>query len=185
MLRKLSFVLALLLCLTGCSRGKDPVQKPLDFRMKLMQAGVCSFTAEITADVGGKIYDFSVAAEHTPECTVLTVLEPEEIAGISATVSDGSARLEFDGLELELGSLAGGNVTPMAVPWLLAQCWAGEYISASGADGDLERVTYLRGYDDKELTVDTWFDEALIPVYAEIAYDGLRCVQVQIKDFHL
>ena len=46
-------------------------------------------------------------------------------------------------------------------------------------------MTYLRGYNDEELTVDTWFDQELIPVYAEISYDGVRCVQIQVRDFQL
>ena len=66
---------------------------------------------------------------------------------------------------------------------LLGQCWTNAYISCSGADGELERVTYLDGYEDEEVSVDTWLDEAGLPVYAEISYDGKRCLTLQISEF--
>lgn len=184
MTRKICVVLVLLLCLSGCGK-KEPTQEALDFRMRLMQAGMCSFTADVTADLGGKVYTFTMQAAYTLEQTTLTVLKPEEIAGISATVTKDGAKVQFDGVELDFGQMANGNVSPVSAPWLLVKCWVGEYISAAGADGDLERVTYLSGYHDEELTVDTWFDREGTPVHAEVVYDGVRCLNIEITDFQL
>ena len=44
-------------------------------------------------------------------------------------------------------------------------------------------ITYLDGYDDDQLTVDTWLNSEEIPVYAEITYDGTRCLTLQLTDF--
>ena len=149
-----------------------------------MEAGGCSFTAAVTADYGDRVYQFTMACSHTSDGTRLEVLEPEIIAGIAATVSEDGAQLEFDGAALEFGQLANGFVSPVSVPWLLAQCWMEEYIAYAGSDGDLERVTYLRGYNDEELSIDTWFSGS-VPTYAEVVYDGARCLTVEITNFQM
>ena len=178
-----ALVLALL-CLCGCGKS-SPTQRALDFRTGLLTSGSCSFTADIRADFGEKFYDFTLAADYTQEETRLTVQAPDVISGISAVVTKDGAKLEFDDMELDFGKMANGNVSPVSVPWLLCQCWVGEYISSAGADGDYYRVTYLRGYEDEEVTVDTWFDAEGHPVRAEVTYGGVRCVSANIKDFQM
>lgn len=186
MLRKcVPFLMLFLMFFTGCGKGKDPMQQALDFRTGLMGAEKCSFTAKIRADYGEKLYDFTLEAVCGQEETRLTVREPEEIAGISAVVTGDGAKLEFDGVELDFGKLANGYVSPLSVPWLLAQCWKGEYISMAGSDGELYRVTYLRGYEDAELTVDTWFTADGLPIHGEVLYDDVRCITVEIEDFQM
>ena len=71
---------------------------------------------------------------------------------------------------------------PVAAPWLLVQCWTGEYIAYAGSDGDMERITYLRGYNDEEVAVDTWLQNG-IPTYAEVSYGGVRCLTITISKF--
>lgn len=183
MSRKMLAVLMILVCLTGCGKTGEPTQKALDFRTKLMQSEGCTFTADITASYAERVYSFTVDAVYSPEETTLTVVSPEEIAGISATVTEDGAKLEFEDVELDFGKLANGYVSPVSVPWLLGQCWIGEYISHAGADGDLERVTYLRGYHDAEVTLDTWLSQEGTPVHAEVIYDGVRCLTIEIRDF--
>ena len=43
-------------------------------------------------------------------------------------------------------------------------------------------MTWLKGYNDEELGIDTWFEEK-IPVYAEVSYDGKRVITIRIQDF--
>ncbi len=182
--RKLLSAILSLLLLTGCSTGSAPTQKALDFRTALMEAGGCSFTADIIADYDQRVYNFTVTCNYkTAGSADIMVTAPEEIAGISATVSADTATLEFDGLELEFGQMADGLVSPMEACWLLGQCWNSAYIDSAGADGKLERITYLDGYRSKELTVDTWLDENQTPVHGEITYEGVRRLKLDITDF--
>ncbi len=175
----------LCLLLTGCQGEQPPTQKALDLRTGLLNAGGCAFTAAIGADYEDRSYEFTVACTyHADGETVVTVLQPEEIAGIKAVISDHRASLEFEDLALDFGPMANGNVSPMEACRLLADCWTGAYISACGPDGDLERITYLDGYEDDQLTVDTWVD-GTVPVYAEVTYEGLRCITMQLTDFTL
>lgn len=182
--KKLLTLLCCLLFLSGCALKGDPTQKALDFRTSLMAANGCTFTADVTANYEDRIYQFTLACDYLEGETNLEVLAPETIAGIKAHVKNGETRLEFEDVLLEFGKLANGYVSPVAVPWLLVQCWIGEYIAYAGSDGDQHRVTYLRGYNDEELAVDTWLQNG-VPAYAEVAYDNVKCLSVIISDFQM
>ena len=186
--KKLGILALLLTMLTGCAGTElaKPSQKALDFRTALMEAGGCSFTADITADYGARVYEFTLDCEYTVGGEAhLTVTKPETIAGIAATVSADGATVEFDGASLDFGQMANGYVAPLAAPWILGNCWTAEYISSAGADGDLERVTYLQGYHEEELTLDTWLDRSGVPVRCEISWNGSRCLTIDLTNFQL
>lgn len=186
--QKLGWLALLLALLTGCAGTEtaQPSQKALNFRTALMDAGGCSFTAEVAADYGSRVYTFTLDCDYTVDGEAhLTVTSPETISGISATVSADGAQVEFDGASLDFGQMANGYVAPMAVPWLLGNCWLREYISNAGSDGELERITYLQGYNEAELTLDTWLDADGTPVRCEVSWDGTRCLTVTLSDFQL
>ncbi len=181
------FALSLAL-LSGCAGTETakPSQKALDFRTALMEAGGCSFTAEVTADYGTRVYDFTLDCDYTVDAEAhLTVTSPENISGIEATVSADGGQVEFDGASLDFGRMANGYVAPMSIPWLLGSCWLKGYISSAGADGELERITYLQGYNEAELTLDTWLDSNEIPIRCEVSWDGTRCLTVALSNFQL
>ena len=170
--------------LVGCQSKASPTQSALDLRADLLKAGGCHFRAVIGADYGDRAYSFTVSCAYdTTGTTRISILQPEEISGISATITDDGIQVEFEDLELDFGPMANGAVSPIKACAVLGRCWSASYISCGGADGELERITYLDGYDEQELTVDTWLDSAGVPVYAEIAYDGTRCLTLQLSDF--
>ena len=183
MSRKSIAVVLLIFLLSGCGKSQQTMQKALNFRTKLMQSEGCAFTADILADYGHKVYEFSVYVEADSDVTNLTVVEPEELSGISAQISEHGTKIVFDDIALDFGELANGYVSPVLAPWLLGQCWRSEYISSVGRDGEMERVTYLKGYDDQELTVNTWLDTGGIPVRAEVIFGSKRCLNIAIRDF--
>ena len=182
--KKLLALFSCMLLLTGCSKNRDPVQGALDFRTALMEAGGCSFTAEVTAHYEDRLYTFTMTCVSDEEGTRLAVTEPEILSGITAAVASDGTKLEFDGAILDFGSMSGGRVSPVEAPWILATSWTGAYISCAGPDGEQERVTYLRGYDEEELTVDTWLLDG-VPTYGEVSCDGVRWLAVSISDFQM
>ena len=182
--KKLLCCVIMCIVLAGCQNKASPTQEALDLRTDLLEAGGCRFRAVIGADYGDRVYSFTVSCAYdTDGITELTVLQPEEIAGISAKIFDSSAIVEFEDLELDFGVMANGVVSPMKACSILGRCWSASYISCGGSDGELKRITYLDGYEEKELTVDTWLDSSGAPVYAEISYDGARCLTLQLSDF--
>lgn len=161
--------------------------RPLTFRTALLQSGGCSFSAAITADYGESDASFTLDCVFSPETGAsVTVTEPESIAGIQAQVKDTAASVSYDGMQLGLGSLANGNLAPLAAPYVLGQCWAGEYIDATGTEDGLLRTTYRMGYEEKELVVDTWFSqEPFTPVRAELSYEGRMVLRADISAFSM
>ena len=153
----------------------------------LLQSGGGSFTAAITADYGESAASFTLDCVFSPETGAsVTVTEPESIAGIQAQVKDTAASVSYDGMQLGLGSLANGNLAPLAAPYVLGQCWAGEYIDATGTEDGLLRTTYRMGYEEKELVVDTWFSqEPLAPVRAELSFEGRMVLRADISAFSM
>ncbi len=166
----------------GCEKKDSRLQTALAFRTKLLESGGCRFTCQVQADYGEKIYSFSMNCAFDGEDGEMTILAPEAIAGIHAEIDGENATLSFDGASLEYGELANGYVAPLTVPWLLGSAWAGDYISLTGTEGDLTRVTWLKGYNEEELTIDTWLQEG-IPTYAEVSHGGRRVLAVTIQDF--
>lgn len=174
----------LLLCfLTGCAGEQSTLSEAIQFRADLVQAGGCSFTAEITADYGDTVQTFTLACDADGEgTTLLTLLAPETIAGITATVTDGGGTITYDGMALDFGLLANGNVIPAAGPALVATCWCKEYISSAGEEEGLYRVSYQKNFDEKALLIDTYFEKG-IPICAEVCYNGYRVLKLTISDF--
>lgn len=183
MKRWFSLVMCLLM-LTGCSKESADREKALSFRTALMEAGGCQFSAQIRADYGDRVYDFGVDCRFLLEDgAVLTVTSPEEIAGITAEVSQDGAQVSFDGVQLDFGQMANGHVAPMALPWLLGSGWANAYLESAVEDGEYLRVTCLMGYGEEEITLLTWLDQNRIPVQCEVIYDGTRCLTAAINEF--
>jgi len=184
-LKKFCFVILCLLFLTACGKKQEDIRQPaLNFRTTVMKHGGCIYEADITADFGDHAYVFTLACDYTPgQQANFTVLQPQSIAGIGGTVSALGDRIVFDGVDLDFGQLANGYVVPLEMPWLLGQCWTEEYIASVGKDGEYTLITYLHGYDDGEVTVETWLDKNGIPVQSDVTYDGRRCVTVCIRDF--
>lgn len=93
------------------------MQSALDFRSDLMKQEHCSFTLDITADFGEKVYSFAGQCQYDMEQGgAIALTAPENLAGISASVSLDGAKVEFEDVQLELGQMAEGHVSPMQLP---------------------------------------------------------------------
>lgn len=108
----------------GAGQELTAEEEARQVRAEFLAAGSCSGTAEVTADYGLRVYDFTLDFTWQREGdTVLTLTAPEELAGLTAKVSQGQTRLEFDGISLDTGALTGEGLTPMElVPALME--WA-------------------------------------------------------------
>lgn len=183
---KLAAVLMILLCLLSACGSKETasLQTPMDFRAQLLEAGACTFRAEITADYGDAVYQFTVDCECATDGTAtVTVLEPQSIAGITARITAGGDELGFDTMAVAFEPLAGGKAAPVCAPSLTVDAWTNAYIRAAGQEGECLRVTYERGYDAEQLTVDCWFNEKNVPICAEICYNNQTVLKLDISQF--
>ncbi len=151
----------------------------------------CAATVYMTADYCQRVYEYTLTVSWQKGGeTLLTVVKPENIAGITARIENGSSYLEFDGASLETGLLSAEGLSPMeAVPAILEYIFSG-YI----AECDFETVGEARQLwiccRDPECTPGTgteaafWFDaESHALARAEMLSDGYTVIQCVFTDF--
>ena len=135
----ISCVLMMILLLTGCGKPRDDTPENLaaQIRAEYLSLKEWSSTVNLSANYGEQVFDFTVDAVWKREGdTVLTVTEPDLVAGITARIRDGETVLEYDGAGISIGMLDLSGLTPVsAIPAFvtcittgyMARCsWLGE-----------------------------------------------------------
>lgn len=143
MRRLLSCVLMITL-LTACAAGgEDPEVAAGVVQDTYRAMEGCTATVGLTAEIGTKVYTFTLEADCRREGdTVLTVTAPELLAGITARVRPQETVLEYDGAGLSLGNLDGQGLTPLnAVPAILYEAAKGYTADCVWADPDRTQLT--------------------------------------------
>lgn len=172
--------------LTGCSGAAKEIERGMALRSKLLKAASCTFDAEITADYGDKLYQFSMACQGDAQGNMtFTVTAPETIAGITGKVAQGEGRLTFDDAALQFDLMADGQVTPVSAPWILLKTLRGGCLTAAGLEEDLLRLTMDDSYAEDALRMEIWLNGDDLPVRGEIYYGGRRILSLDVKNFVL
>ena len=176
----------ILLLLCSCAAQEGDEQAALSLRSALAGAAGCEFTSAVHADCDGRRYDFSLHYTSTSEEDRITVLEPEEVAGVSATVDETGADLVFEDLVLDLGLGEEAITSPLMQPQLMCACIESAYIAYTADAGDGTAVRYYYGYGDDRLEVQVVLDRAsLVPLTCEVIQDGKVILSAEITDFEL
>lgn len=165
--------------LTSCvSSSKSAKESAENIRTLLISSDI-SMTASVTADYGERVYDFTLSYD-TASC-LIEVKEPERLAGLTVTVSegDGSTVLKYDDAELNTGTFDEEGLSPIsALPKLVKQ-WHEGYILESYFEtlDDVDAVAIKTNISDEVVSI-SWFDRATgIPVKAEIAIGDQIVIQ--------
>ena len=184
-------MILLLALLCACGGGNADNELVLSLREDVQNMDAWSGEMELTADYGQRVYAYSVAfTGDREEGTTLTIMAPEEAAGITAVAKEGQTWLDYDGVRLETGPLDPQGLSPMdALPALLTELETGTVAEVgTETDGDLSllRLT-LR---DPEVTPGTgretvfWFDKAQKTLLrAELRNDGATVVSCVFSSF--
>ena len=195
MRRILSCVLMMTLLLTGCGKrtADNPDELAALIRAEYLSLDSWSWVAELSADYGEQVFDFTVNASWEREGdTVITVTEPDLIAGITARIRDGETLLEYDGAGLSLGMLDLSGLTPVSsIPALMdcittgymARCsWSGEgesrelhILCRDPNAAPQEGVEYLLCFDPAAHTLKR----------AEVSVDGALRLTARFTEFTL
>lgn len=181
---------AVLICiavvLSGCSSGNRELERGLQLRSDILDAGQCAFDAEITADYGDVLHTFSVTCLGNRQGDLdFTVTGPETIAGITGTASDTGGRLTFDDTALQFDLMAEDTISPVSAPWIFLKTLRGGYMTAAGMEGDLLRLTIDDSYEDDAFQLDIWVDDRNCPVRGEILHEGRRILTLSIDRFEI
>lgn len=173
----------LLVFLLGCS-GEDPdMAAALELRSKLLGAAQVRFEAEIAADYIDSVELCELACSFDNEGTMtFTVKEPQEVSGISGTVTGTRGTVTFDDTVLAFPLMADGRLSPLSAPWVLMKALREGYIVAVGREGELLHLTIDDSYADDALTVDIWIEGNEVEA-AEISWQGRRRITMELGDF--
>lgn len=196
MRRRLCALMMILPLLTGCGGGEQgggnsAEELALSIRTEYLAMTACAATVDMTADYGQRVYEYTLTVSWQKGGeTLLTVVAPENIAGITARIQNGSTLLEYDGASLETGLLSADGLSPMeAVPAILNYIFSG-YI----AECDFETVGESRQLwfccRNPECSPGTgteaefWFDaDSHALTRAEVLSDGYTVIQCVFTDF--
>ncbi len=173
--------------LTGCAAKKteDRAGK-LQGKYAAMQG--CEARVEETIVSGGESRRCTVAISRTEGETRVTVLEPEALAGVTASVrADEGMKLEYDGMVLDAGEGCGGVCAANAVSVFLRAAAEGFVVEQSRERcedrGETLRLCFETEPMGEKLLVAAFFDEQDAPIYAEIEKDGEILAYLQFTDF--
>lgn len=185
MKKAVALALAMLL-LTGCSSGHQAIDRALDLRGRLLGGSGCSFTAKITADHGDSVQYFTVDCKGDDRGELeFTVKSPETIAGIQGSISEDGGKLTFDDVALAFPLLTQEQISPVSAPWIFLRTLRGGYLTSAGEDDGLLRVTIDDTYEEDALQLDIWLNGENMPVRAEILYDGVRILSLEVEQFQI
>ena len=193
MRRILSCVLMMTLLLAGCGndRGDSPEDLAARIRVEYLALNGWSSVVNLSANYDEQVFDFTVNARWEREGdTVLTVTEPDLVAGITARIRDGETLLEYDGAGLSLGMLDLSGLTPVsAIPALMGYVTTGYMArcSWSGEGEGRELVILFRdptAAPQEGVEALLYFDpQTHAPRRAEISVDGALRLTAQFADF--
>lgn len=185
-MKRFGALLILLAVLSGCGGPDREMDRVMALRARMLGAERISFEADITADYGDELHQFSLGCQGDNRGEVeFLVTEPESISGITGVFSSGEGKLTFDDKALAFPLLADGQITPVSGPWIFLKTLLGGYLTSCGPEGEYLRVTIDDSYADDALQLDIWLDGEDDPVRAEICYDGRRIVTMDIEDFEI
>ena len=196
MRRRICALMMTLPLLAGCSGGEQgggnsADELALSIRTEYLAMTSCAATVEMTADYGQRVYEYTLTVSWQKGGeTLLTVVKPENIAGITARIQNGSALLEYENASLETGLLSAEGLSPMeAVPAILDYIFSG-YIAECDFETVGEKQQLWFCCRDPENSPGTgteaafWFDaESHALERAEVLSDGYTVIQCVFTDF--
>ena len=183
-----ALMITLCLGLSSCLGAKNDEDASKKVAQYYSSLGSMTATVRVYADYGDRTQEYLMSYEYTaPDGNTVTLIEPEEIAGIKAALSEDGVTLEFDGVILETGHLRGTGLTPVECLPALMSAWSGGYISEYGSEkvggNDCALLTYLLSQGGVSLEVRTYFEKnTLLPHMAELFSGGERILTCSFED---
>ena len=175
--------LCLLLLCGGCGKKSGAAA---NIQEQYSRIATAQMEAEVTFHSPQEDRSFTLQCTFTPEESTVTVIEPDTVSGVTATVSGEELTIAYDGAVLSAGSV--GRFGPVnALPCLLQAIGSG-YLLEEGRetleDAYCYRLTLDVGTAAAPLKCTAWLDaESLLPRYAEFAADGAVVVSVKLLAF--
>ena len=177
-------LLPLLLLLTACG---ETVQTAENIQTQYSQLATADLAAKVTCHLSGETRSYELTCTVTKDGASTTVTAPEELAGITATVTPDGLTVTYDGTALSAGDLY--DVCPAnCLPYLLCAIADG-YLLEQGTE-EINGVSCYRMALDttaksgEKVLCTVWIDQnTLIPRYAEFAQDDTVILTAELTAF--
>lgn len=188
--KRLLFLPMMLLLLTGCGGGQENENgaeaQAVAIRGEYMAMTSYSLQAQVNADYGQRVYDFTLSVTWDGEETTVAIREPEMLAGVTARITGDEGTLEYEDLSLETGFLDDDGLSPVSALPALMEAARSQYIDrCTLTDGMLE--VHCADPEQKPGTgreVTLWFDTQTHALTAgEISQDGRRVIACEVTEF--
>lgn len=185
-MKRIAVPVLCLLLLCGCSGTRDQAEE-LQSHCRTWRN--VRMEAEVTCHLEGESRSYTVLCTWDEEGATTTILAPEEVAGISATVSGDEMLVNYGGAAVSAGTppvLSPAN----CVPYLLHAAAQG-YLLEHGAetmDGleCLRLVLDTTASDGEKILCTVWFETAgAVPRYAEFSRDGIVKLTLRTLSFEI
>ena len=187
MRKALLFAPMLMLLLTACGgEEKDPAAE--------LQAQYANLTgavmeAEVSCHYADEDRAYTLLCDYAPERSTVTVLSPANLAGISATVENGTLTLSYEDISLDAGGYSAAAISPVAALPKLMQAAASGYVTEKSEETVGERPCLRLACDlpdDEGSVYTTWFDqETLLRLRSEISAEGTVVFEVAWTRFEV
>ncbi len=184
-MRKLAPVLMILLLLCSCARESKSGADAIRDHYRALESA--SYAVTQRTDFGDRVMDFKLIYKYSASSgDAFELLEPEALRGIKATLGGEGAKIEFEGMLLELGKLPGTGLSPLeALPFMVGQ-WREGYVTSEGKekldDIPCKRLTYKTAQGGVSVEHHAWFRESdCSPARAELFFDGTLTVSCEFE----
>lgn len=179
-----ALLLPCLFLLTACGEG---VQTAENIQTQYARLAAADLAAKVTCHLGEESRTYELTCTVTKDGASTTVTAPEELAGITATVTPDGLTVTYDGTSLSAGDLY--DVCPAnCLPYLLNAVAEG-YLLEQGAE-ELHGVPCYRMALDttaksgEKVLCTVWIDrDTLIPRYAEFAQNDTVLLTAELTAF--
>lgn len=187
MRKALLFAPMLMLLLTACGgEEKDPAA---ELQAQYANLAGAVMEAEVSCHYADEDRAYTLLCDYAPDRSTVTVLSPANLAGISATVENGTLTLSYEDISLDAGGYSAAAISPVAALPKLMQAAASGYVTEKSEETVGERPCLRLACDlpDDEGTVyTTWFDqETLLPLRSEISAEGTVVFEVAWTRFEV
>lgn len=177
--------LVLAVILSGCGAEDPAMRETLELRSRVLGVGEVTFRACLTAHYIDTRDQFALDCRVDGDGVVsFTAEKPEQIAGITGTVSGTEGALTFDETVLAFPLITEEGLSPVSAPWVMMQALRAGYIISAVQEGELLHMTIDDSYGSDALTVDLWARGGTV-VSAEISREGRRVIVLEIDHFTL
>lgn len=166
---------AMLFALTACGSESSPLDA---LRARIEDAGSFTITAKVGSTTDGRISEYTLESVTGPEGSTVRVLEPAELAGVTASFDSAAGVLSYDSLVLSFESP--DTVTPITALPVLADALADAYETISWREGEDDFVS-LEATDSLNITLRLSAEGE--PVWAEFLLDGETVSTCEITQF--